>query len=372
MKIMGSTELNNDVQKKDLCVDCGACVGLCPYFISHKGKIARLFPCTLPEGRCYAHCPKTDVDLDGLSMSLFNQHYNGSAMGHYLAAHKAMAGKAVKDKGRFQNGGAVSALTAYALKTGVIHAAALTQRDGLIPRPVLVHTEEEVFTCSGSKYMASPTLSALNSGIMGRKDSIGIVGTPCQMTAVAQMRRNPLSRDDFYDPVGLTIGLFCTWAVDTRRFLDLLPSNLDHHGILSMDVPPPPAEIMEIKTKDGSVSIPLSDIRKAVPKGCSICPDMTAEFTDISVGALEGDKSWNTLIIRTKKGLDLIKNAVKDGYLVIEDIPAQNLAQLEKGAVGKKRRAFLKAREENSLVTDTETAHGAIVIDNTIVDRLLS
>ena len=67
MQILGSSELLEDVHTKDLCVDCGACVGLCPYFVSHNGKIARLFACTLSQGRCHAHCPKTQVDLNELS-----------------------------------------------------------------------------------------------------------------------------------------------------------------------------------------------------------------------------------------------------------------------------------------------------------------
>jgi Fe-S-cluster-containing dehydrogenase component len=83
MHILGSSELVEDVHKKDLCVDCGACVGLCPYFVSHNGKIARLFPCTLPQGRCYAHCPKTQVDLSALSTWLFGKTYDMSALGHF-------------------------------------------------------------------------------------------------------------------------------------------------------------------------------------------------------------------------------------------------------------------------------------------------
>ncbi len=372
MKILGSSELNADVQKKDLCVDCGACVGLCPYFISHKGKIARLFPCTLPQGRCYAHCPKTDVDLNSLSKSLFDRPYDGAAIGHYLSANKARAGTLIQQKGGFQNGGAVSALVLFAMKSGLIKEAALTHRDGLTPMPVLAENEGEVLACSGSKYMASPTLSSLNRAIRDRRTQIGVVGTPCQMTAVAQIRQNPLDRDDFYDPVALTIGLFCTWALDTRRFVRLLPDDLDPNDVISMDVPPPPAQIMDIRTKTGNIAVPLSDIRTAILEGCGICPDMTAEFTDLSVGALEGDKTWNTLIIRTEKGMKLVAEAVKAGYLVIDDLPAENLAQLEKGALGKKRRALLKARMENRLITDPEQGRGSLIVDNGIVERLLA
>ena len=45
--------------------------------------------------------------------------------------------------------------------------------------------------------------------------SLAVVGTPCQMTAVAQMRMNPLNREDFEDPGGL----------DHRAFLQLGPGS---------------------------------------------------------------------------------------------------------------------------------------------------
>ena len=58
MHVFGSSELIEDVLNKDLCIGCGACVELCPYFKNHKGKTAMLFGCTLSQGRCFAFCPK--------------------------------------------------------------------------------------------------------------------------------------------------------------------------------------------------------------------------------------------------------------------------------------------------------------------------
>ncbi len=55
MHVLGSNELIEDVFNRDLCIGCGACVNLCPYYKSHRGKTARLFPCDLSRGRCYAY-----------------------------------------------------------------------------------------------------------------------------------------------------------------------------------------------------------------------------------------------------------------------------------------------------------------------------
>lgn len=371
MQILGSSELLEDVHKNDLCVDCGACVGLCPYFVSHNGKIARLFPCTMSQGRCHAHCPKTQVDLNELATWLTGKPYDLSALGHVRTLVKAKAGPAMKGKGTFQNGGTVSALTVFALNQGLITGAALTGRDGLTPAPFLARTEAEVLACSGSRYMASPTLSTVMKETTTKSSSrLLVVGTACQMTALTRMRMNPMNRDDFRDPVAFAIGLFCTWALDTRRLKALVENRLDSGDILSMDVPPPPAQAMTFTTSKGRVDIPLAEIRSVIPKGCTICPDMTAELTDLSVGALEGEDGWNTLIIRSEKGERLVADAVAKGFLETGPMPAENLANLEKGALGKKKRALTRARELNLLNLDPEKGRSALVVDRKLVDTL--
>ncbi len=83
-----------------------------------------------------------------------------------------------------------------------------------------------------------------------------------------------------------------------------------------------------------------------VPDGCSVCPDMTAEWADISVGAFEGKSDWNTLIVRTEKGEKLVDQALEKGYLVLDDFPSTSLDHLTLGAEKKKKRAAENAGKE--------------------------
>ena len=69
-QVYGSVELLEDVHKRDLCIGCGACVDLCPYFKNYRGKTSQLFPCSLEQGRCFAYCPKVEVDLNKLSQNM--------------------------------------------------------------------------------------------------------------------------------------------------------------------------------------------------------------------------------------------------------------------------------------------------------------
>jgi len=339
MQIFGPEELLQRVHGRDLCTACGACVDLCPYFKAHNGKISPIFSCDRSQGRCYAHCPKIDVDFNRLSETIFNKPYRESPLGEFRKI--CISKKGVRaPAGRFQNGGTVSALTIFALEQGLIDGAVLTDRTGTIPCPRLVDSPQGVLECATSKYMAAPTIARVNSaGKQGYKN-LGVVGTPCQMTALAQQRCNPLDREDFTDITGITLGLFCTWAIDTLTFAEFLKTReIDIHSIRAMDIPPPPAETFILTLEDSVVEFPLHEIRDLVLKGCSVCPDLTSEWADLSVGALEGNSSWNTLIIRTEKGEALVNDAENRGFLELAELPRENLENLTYAAANKKKRA---------------------------------
>jgi coenzyme F420 hydrogenase subunit beta len=338
MEIHGSKELIDKVMDRGVCIGCGACIHLCPYFESYKGKTANLFPCTLEQGRCYAYCPKTETDLDALVLKLFGRIPEVEALGSFRSIHIAKAGPAMKP-GRFQCGGTVSALMTTGLQKGFLDAAVLTGREGLLPVPVIVTDPEAVLGCSGSKYTAAPTVSGVNLAIKQGYKKIGMAGTPCQVLAAAKMRANPMNDEPFTDPFAMVVGLFCTWALDYRRFEPFISDIAAPADIIKIDIPPPPAEIMEVHTRKGKKKIPLDRVRQLVPETCFHCPDMTSEFADISVGVLEGRPEWNTLIIRSQRGEDLVRMAVTDGFLVLDEMPRESLDHLIFASGNKKKRA---------------------------------
>lgn len=369
MQVLGAKELLEDVFQKDLCIGCGACVDLCPYFRNYMGKTSQLFPCDLSQGRCYAYCPKAEVNLDELSNQIWGVPYDGSPLGNYQKVLAARAGKKMKG-GSYQSGGTVSALVTFALLNHLIRAAALTDRQGLNPIPRLVKSADEVITCATSKFMASPTLAAINAAVREGYTGLGVVGTPCQLIAVTQMRANPVDKEDFVDPVALTVGLFCNWSLDTRQLMTLLSEKLDISTIRSMDIPPPPANIMVLETDAGKLELPLSEIKPLIPHTCFICPDMTSEYADVSVGMFEGRPGWNTLIVRSQKGAELVAQASDEGFLQIENLPEKNLKRLTRAAADKKQGA-LRTLQQRELLNNKEGQRSAVRIPPEVVDKIL-
>jgi len=72
--------------------------------------------------------------------------------------------------------------------------------------------------------------------------------------------------------------------------------------------------------------VPLREIDQFVRQSCRQCDDFTADYADISVGAIGSKDGYSTVIARTEKGLELLKQAEQTGYVELHELP-----QNEKG-----------------------------------------
>jgi coenzyme F420 hydrogenase subunit beta len=345
----GLAGLCERVVTKGLCAACGACVSLCPYLRSFQGRIVPLNPCDISEGRCFAYCPRTEVDLAHIHTKVFQRDYELTEMGLFQRVLMARARDKVFRK-RAQTGGVVSSLMDFALKTGMISGAILTRRDhNHSPQGVVARTQKEILACAGSGYVAGPTLQAFNAGDWIPEDHIGVVGLPCQVLALGRMRASHLEKRTPVDQVSLVVGLFCTWALDYEPFLAFLRGRLDVSQIQKLDITPPPERILKVNTGAETLDIPLDEIRPFIRPSCQVCADMTAEFSDLSVGTVEGESEWNTVVVRTDRGEEVLSLAEKAGVIETRPLPEENLAHLLEASLLKKRRALEALRERGEL-----------------------
>ncbi len=342
----GQKELREEVLNTGLCTHCGACVNLCPYAVAHRDKVILLDSCDREEGRCYAFCPRTPTDLESLRRKLFDPRdltpELGSLKGFYLVRSADPEIRAAA-----QHGGTVTTLVSLALEEGMIDAAVLA--DGgkdLLPEGIVLQNRSEIRKYGRSRFVASPNLAAFHQAARGAAQKIGVVATPCQALALAKMRLNSLPiQDSSSDKLQLVIGLFCGWAFSWRRLKPLLEAKFGLHSIIGLDIPPSQHHSMEVHTRKGIVEMNLEEVLSCVREACQYCFDMTAEFSDLSVGSArlpegwEVARGWNQLIVRTATGQALLDRARNRGLLEFREMPPGNLERLKKASWNKKQTA---------------------------------
>jgi coenzyme F420 hydrogenase subunit beta len=341
MATKGCKELVSEVIDTRLCALCGACTGNCPYLAYYKGRITLLDNCSrADEAQCYEYCPRTYTDMNAISQKIFSTPYGENEIGTVKDVLMVRATDTiVREKAQY--GGAVTALLSLALAEGLINGVVLTKTsDDKAPAPFLAQSVDDVLQCAGSSYMACPVLRRYNQIAKGDNSKLGIVAMPCQVLSVAKMKAEPRQNRVSIGNVKLVIGLFCTWALSPDKFYQFLKENLDLAKVKKFDIPPPPANRFDVFTASGKTSFPLEQIRKFTMPTCAYCLDMTSEFADVSVGSVEGTEEWNTVIVRTDDGADLMERAKKKGKLQIDKLPSSNLEHLKEAALLKKKRAL--------------------------------
>lgn len=333
----GVEELKKMVLDRELCTSCGACVNLCPYIDMVKGKAVITEFCGLKEGKCYAFCPRTHVDVALLDQKIFGACREEQALGYNRSILKAKA-RDPEIASAAQYGGVVSALVAYALESGEIDAAVLAKSyDGINPQPVVARNREEVLECARSKYLACPTVSNVVEAVKQEKGKIGFVGTPCQVTAIRKMQTSDLNTEA--NRIKLIIGLFCTWAFSPAAS-GFIKDKVGKEKIVKLDVPPPPANIFVVQAESKKFEFSLNELRKFIMPSCNVCFDMTNEFADISVGTVEGEERWNTVIARTNEGVKLLQDAINAEILETKTLEKERLAHLCEAALTRKKRVL--------------------------------
>lgn len=339
-KTKGMAELFREVIDRGLCTLCGACIGDCPYTVFYRGKIRMIDFCNREEGHCYEYCPRTSTVLDDISRMAFDMPY---AEGELGAVREILMARSTdkKVRSRAQYGGTVTALLSTALSLGLIDKALVTRNDPeRQPEGAVAESVSQLLECAGSNYMAYPVLESLNRLPQDSREKLGIVVTPCQAMALAKMRISPPAHRVEMSNIRIVLGLFCTWALDFARFHEFLKDRVDIPRIRKFDIPPPPANRFDVYVGKEVISFSLDEVRKYRMPTCAYCLDMTAEFADISVGAVEGVEGWNTVIVRTERGASLLEMARQKRMLETDKLPDGVLAHLKEAAMIKKTRGL--------------------------------
>lgn len=315
--------LVTQVIRPNLCSFCGACMAACPVSLLWPvGEQPTLIgSCALCE-ICYYQCPNVEFSREDVEFFLHGRtRRSDEPIGIF---RQAFVGRASKQEilSRAQDGGVVTALLAYALDTRLVDAAIVAGRNELWrPTPTVATNYDELVKNAGTKYTPSPTLLGVRSAIDEYgKSKVGVVGTPCQVKAVRRIQTSPLGNRRLAEATRLTIGLFC---MESYAYDKLFEQYLASKGI-------DPTQVTKVGIKKGSfiaqsrdaelLHVPLKEIDEFVRNSCKQCDDFTAEYADISVGAIGAASGYSTTLARTEKGADLLREAAEAGYVELREL----------------------------------------------------
>jgi len=245
----GQQTLIEKVLNRGICVNCGACVGLCPYFNYWDGEVIALDACQAGTWKCLQYCPR--ADYEGTTLPDNDARGKGS-IGPFEGIWAARAADA-ESRELGQYGGVVSSLLIFAMKKDFIRSAVVTDsgNDGLSPSGRLAKSPSDILECADSRYATAGSLAALNQAVKRGEDRIGVVGLPCQMEALARMARSGPDAVEETRRVRLRIGLFCTWALDYRMLKTFLEARHIEGPVRKYNIPPPPAETFMLLMQSG-------------------------------------------------------------------------------------------------------------------------
>ncbi|MDL2286730.1 Coenzyme F420 hydrogenase/dehydrogenase, beta subunit C-terminal domain [Desulfococcaceae bacterium OttesenSCG-928-F15] len=322
--------LKRDVLQKGLCTLCGACMDWCPYLKNLEDHLVMPFDCLAQEGRCIAVCPRIPTDWEEVRKRFFAEKETDPDLGVVAGIYKVRAKNPVHHS---QDGGSVSALLLHGLGAGLAESALLTRSaGGLTPEPFLAKTPEEIREAAGSRYFVAAGLRLLSSPEASSDKAIMVVGRPCQIRALRKIQLYEESKGiprQFF-----SIGLFCTWQL-SWSFGDFLSREFPEKTIQRITIP---RHGLEVDFGEGSRSVSMDTVRAHTRPACQSCSDMGAELADISAGAFEEEKGWNTLIVRSEAGMHWFEGARSRGDLLVEAYPEGELGRLKQAARNKAQR----------------------------------
>jgi coenzyme F420 hydrogenase subunit beta len=322
-------DLISEVQQHNFCGKCGGCVSFCS--ADNLGAL-EVGPDGTPRfadeekclkcGICYMICPNIHV-LDeelkkktkweppiGLIKDLVSAQTTNPAVGE-----------------KCTDGGAVTSLLLYLLDNHMIDAALVSRSGGPFHRgPMLATSGEEIVSAAGSHYdesfsivelgshysTYSPVMQELKSLRKRLIDRVAMVGTPCQIHTVRKMQVLGIIPSDV---IKYYFGLFC---MENFSFDDIQLRHLEKRRGFDL------AQVAKVNVKENFfiylkngrvIHIPFEEIDSIARPACLVCPDFSAEYSDISFGGLGSPEGYTTVLIRSEKGKMVYRGALTAGYI---------------------------------------------------------
>ena len=332
------TKINslNDIVKNGLCIGCGICQSIAgkntlKMEMSDKGNLEPIELNPIDQNtleQIKKVCP--GVIAEGPSDSKENE---GSSKDIIWGNHYEMYYSWSTDpKIRFQSstGGLLNGLSLFLLEKNKVDFIMHTAGDKDNPMRNVVkysYNKEDLTNCeSRSRYGPSSPLSEFHLAL-DKKQTFAFVGKPCDAGAIRLLAKTDERVDQYCKYIFTLVCGGFQELTKSQEFIDsfnVKEEELEAFRYRGFGNP----GRMYIKTKDQREfdkdynSFWGDESNWKVPFRCKICPDAIGESSDIAAldtwrgGSPKGeDEGINAAMIRTKKGIEVFKEAVESGYL---------------------------------------------------------
>jgi len=360
------TQINNleDIVKNGLCIGCGICQSISgkdfiEISMSSKGrlepkevkkissetfkKILNVCPGAVVEG-----LPEDQISIESK---------NDLVWGYYLSLFYAWS---KDEKIRFESstGGLLNGLSLYLLESKkvkfILHTVTNPEKPMRSISKLSYNKEDLLNSNSCSRYGPASPLDKFHEALNLNQPFV-FVGKPCDISAIRQ-----LSKIDgrVKKLCKYLLTLVCGGSTEFTKSQDFIESfkvKEDELSIFRYRGFGNPGK-MYIKTKDGREhdkeynSFWGEESTWRVHFRCKICPDAIGESCDIAAldtwrgGSPKGeDEGFNAVIVRTKKGLDLLNDAISAGYIKKSDeLKIEDINDFQPHQVNKKKAVYAR------------------------------
>ena len=366
-----------DITNNGLCIGCGLCQSILgkekiSIEMTDKGRLEpkEINPISgddlervkkICPGVIVESLPKKDISNDSKFDTLW---------GYYNSLFYAWS---TDEQIRFQSstGGLLNGLSLFLLESKKVDFILHTAGDPEKPMrsvPRFSYTKQELLSCeSRSRYGPASPLSKFNEALDTTKN-FAFVGKPCDISAIRQLSKTD---ERVNKQCKFLLTLVCGGSTEFTKSQDF---------IKSFNVKEEELEIfryrgfgnpgkMYIKTKDGREhdreynSFWGEESTWRVHFRCKICPDAIGESADIAAldtwrggSPKKEDEGFNAAIVRTQKGSDLLKEAIKAGYIQKgSNLTIADINDFQPHQVSKKKAVYARhlGMKKNNLPTIT-------------------
>ncbi|MFX1304446.1 MAG: Coenzyme F420 hydrogenase/dehydrogenase, beta subunit C-terminal domain [Promethearchaeota archaeon] len=348
MNIKTFNNLIEEVHKPGICQQCGGCVSFCN---SIENEVIGFKEPNLPPeyinkekclkcGICYLICPQTHV-LDADLNKTFNfSDFSSMPLGFVERIYSCQA----TDKEFLKygtDGGVVNSIINYLIENKMIDGAIVAKTKAPFSREaILAKSKEDLIKASGVTLDVSPQLDTVQKFHTYTRSlpklryyklkKLALVGTPCQIYTIRCMQNLGIIPSE---NIEICLGLFCYEnfffdKVRVEKFEKEFKFKLKNIERLNIKE----NLIINLKnqgTSQNTIHIPFEKLTKYMRSACSVCGDFTNIYSDISFGGLGSQDKFTTVIIRTKKGKEIMNKVIKAGVIKILNLDASTHKEMK-------------------------------------------